>query len=93
MANRLRSNIFINKLIRKDKRYNVGMRKTGGILSKLIADAFQLMIKNKTFYMAWMILKKRFQYIDVFSTSKIMFEVTSKTIADFKDVTKYTSSY
>lgn len=92
-ANQLRPNILINVLMHKEERYNVGIGKAGGILSKLVADAFQPIIENQTPHEAWEILKERFQHIDVLSTSRIMFEVTSKTIADFKDVTEYTSSY
>ncbi len=91
--NQLKPNILINMLIQDEEKHNLGLAKAVGILSKLVSDALQPMIENKTPQEAWNALQERFQHIDVMSTSRIIYEATSHKLSDFKNVTEYTSSY
>lgn len=69
------------------------MSKLVGILSKLVVNQHQLIIKGKTLKEAWKTLQERFQYINLINTSCFIYKVTTKKLLDFKDVHKYTSSY
>lgn len=77
----------------EEEKYTLAMGKAGGILSKLISDALQPIVKGKTPQEGWNALQERFQHIDVMSTSRIISEAISKKLSEFKDVQKYTSSY
>lgn len=58
-ANQLRPNIFINALMHEKEIFTLRMGKAGGILLKLVADAFEPIIENKSPNEAWEILKKK----------------------------------
>lgn len=91
--NQLKPIILINSLMHEEEKYTLAMGKAGGILSKLISDALQPIVKGKTPQEGWNALQERFQHIDVMSTSRIISEAISKKLSEFKDVQKYTSSY
>lgn len=69
------------------------MNKAAGILSKIISDQHQPIIEGKSSQKAWNILHERFQNINPISTSRIIYEATTKKLSDFKNVHKYTSHY
>lgn len=91
--NQLKPKILINMLVQDEEKHNLGLAKAIGILSKLVSDALQSMIENKTPQEAWNALQERFQHVDVMSTSRIIYEATSCKLSDFKSVTEYTISY
>lgn len=91
--NQLKPKILINMLVQDKEKHNLGLAKAVGIFSKLVSDALQQMIENKTPQEAWNALQERFQHVDIMSTSRIIYEATSCKLSDFKSVTKYTSSY
>lgn len=66
-------------LMREDETQTVAISKAGDILSKLISNAFQLIIKDKTSQDPCN-AHQYFRYIDVMSTSRIMYEATSKKL-------------
>lgn len=76
--NQLKPNILINSLIHKEEKHTLVMGKAGGILSKLISNALQLIIKGKTPQEGWNALQERFQHIGVMSTLRIIYKATSK---------------
>lgn len=53
-------NIIINTLIYDKKKYNLTISKSIGILSKLISDQYQPIIKSKTPEEAWNALQEIF---------------------------------
>ena len=69
------------------------MSKSAGILSKLVSDQHQPIMEGKTPDEAWKALQERFQHINPMSTSRLIYEATTKKLSDFKDVHEYTSSY
>lgn len=69
------------------------MRKAFRILTKLVANTFQQIIKYKSLHKTQKMLIEKLQYIDILSTSEIMSKTISKTISDFNDITKYTYWY
>lgn len=91
--NQLKPNILINMLVQDEEKHNFGLAKADNILSKLVSDALQPMIKNKTPQEAWNALQERFQHVDVMSTSRIIYEATTCKLSDFKNVIDYTGSY
>ena len=91
--NQLKPNILINMLVQEEEKHHLAVSKAGGILSKLISDALQPIIEDKTPQDAWNALQERFQHVDVMSTSRIIYEATSRKLSEFKNVTEYTSSY
>lgn len=91
--NQLKPNILINMLVQEEEKHNLAVAKAGGILSKLISDALQPIIEDKTPQDAWTALQERFQHVDVMSTSRIMYEATLRKLLEFKSVAEYTSSY
>ncbi len=76
-----------------EEKYDLAMSKSVGILSKLVADQHQPIIKGKTPEEAWNALQERFQHINLMSTSRLIHEATTKKLSDFKDVHSFTSSY
>lgn len=80
-------------LIQDEKKHNLRLAKAIDILSKLVSNVLQPMTENKTSQKAQIALHERFQYIDVMSTSEIIYEATLHKLSDFINVTKYTSSY
>lgn len=68
-------------LVQEEEKQNLAILKAGGILSKLISNALQP------------IIEERFQCVDVMSTSRIMYEATSKKLSEFKSVKENKSSY
>lgn len=91
--NQLKPNILINMLVQEEEKHSLAVAKAGGILSKLISDALQPIVEDKTPQDAWTALQERFQHFDVMSTSRIMYEATSRKLSEFKSVAEYTSSY
>lgn len=69
------------------------MSKARGLLSKLISDSLQPIIEGKMQQEGWDALQEKFQHIDGMSPSSIIYEVTSRELAELKDVVEYTSSY
>ncbi len=69
------------------------MSKAAGIISKLVADQHQPIIKGRSPLEAWNILQERFQHINPMSTSRIIYEASTKNLSDFKNVHEYTSHY
>lgn len=69
------------------------MSKSVGILSILVANKHQPIIKGKTPEKAQKVLQERFQYINPMSISCLIYKATTKKLLDFKDVHKYTNSY
>lgn len=80
-------------LKKEEEKQNLAIFKAGGILSKLISNALQPIIGDKTPQDAWNALQERFQYVDVMSTSRIMYEATLKKLSEFKSVKENKSSY
>lgn len=80
-------------LVQEQEKQNLAIFKAGGILSKLISNALQPIIEDKTPQDPWNALQERFQYVDVMSTSRIMYEATSKKLSEFKSVKENKSSY
>ena len=80
-------------MMNNKEKYDLAMRKTAGIISKLVADQHQPIIKRKSPQKAGNILQKRFQHINPMSTSRIIYEATTKKLSDFKNVHEYTSHY
>ena len=79
--NQLKPNILINMMVREEEKQNLAISKAGGILSKLISNALLPIIEDKTSQDAWNALQERFRYIDGMSTSRIMYEATSKKLS------------
>lgn len=76
-----------------EKRHNKAISKAVSIISKLISDQYLPVIKEKIPKKAWIALQKRIQYINLMSTSYIIYNATIKKLSDFKSVHKYTSHY
>lgn len=68
------------------------MKKAGGILSKLILNALQPIVKEKILQKEWNTLQERFQHINVMSTLRIIYKATSKKLSEFKNVQEYISN-
>lgn len=69
------------------------MSKAVGILSKLISDQHQPIFEGKTLEDVWSIFQQKFQYINSISMSRLIYKITTKKLANFKNVHEYTSSY
>lgn len=69
------------------------MSKAADIISKLVSDQHQPIIKGKSPQEAWNTLQERFQHINPMITSRIIYEATTKKLSDFKNVHQYTSQY
>lgn len=69
------------------------MNKVVGIISKLIANQYQLIIKKKTPQESWAALQERFQYINLINIFWIIYKATTKKLSDFKNIYKYISYY
>lgn len=69
------------------------MSKAVGIISKIVSDQHQPIIVTKTIEEVWSTFQQRFQYINLMSISRLIYNATMKKLADFKDVHKYNSSY
>ena len=80
-------------LVQEEEKHHLAVLKAGNILSKLISDALQPIIEDKTPQDAWNALQEKFQSIDVMSISRIIYKATSQKLSEFKNVTKYTSNY
>ncbi len=55
--------ILINTMIWDKEKYALAMSKAAGILSKIISNQHQLIIKGKTLEEAWSTFQQRFQHI------------------------------
>lgn len=66
------------------------MNKAVGIISKLVLDQHQPIIKGKIPQETWIALQKRFQYINSISISYIIYNATTKKLLNFKNVNAYT---
>lgn len=73
------------------EKHDKTMSKAVGIISKLVSDQYQLIIEGKTPQEAWAALQKRYQHNNPMSTSRLIYEATTKKLSDFKNVHKYTS--
>lgn len=80
-------------MIWEEEKYDLAISKAAGILSKLVSNKHQLIIKGKTLEDAWSTFQQRFQYINPMNTLRLIYKVTIKKLGDFKDVHEYTSSY
>lgn len=60
MNKELRPQMLIYSLIHDEKKYDLAMSKLAGILSKLVANQYQVIIKGKIPEEAWKALEKRF---------------------------------
>ncbi len=89
----LNPDILINVMMHDEEKYNLAMSKAAGIISKLVADQHQPIIEGKSPQEAWNILQERFQYMNPMSTSRIIYEATTKKLSDFKNVYEYTTHY
>ena len=89
----LKPNILINTMMHDEKKYDLAMNTAAGMISKLVADQHQPIIEGKSLQEAWNILQERFQHINPISTSRIIYEATTKKLSDFKNVHEYTSYY
>lgn len=69
------------------------MSKAADIISKLVSDQHQPIIKGKSPQEAWNTLQERFQHINPMITSRIIYEATTKKLSYFKNVHEYTSKY
>lgn len=76
-----------------EEKYDLAMSKAAGILSKLVSNQHQPIIKGKTLEEVWSTLQQRFQYINSMRMSRLIHDVTTKKLGDFKGVHKYISSY
>ncbi len=85
--------ILINTMLHEEKKYDKAMSKAAGIISKLVSDQHQPIIKGKTPQEAWIALQERFQHINPMSTSRIIYDATTKKFSNFKKMHKYTSHY
>lgn len=65
----LKSQIIINALMHDEEKYNLAMSKAVEILSKIVSDQHQSIIKGKSPQKAWNTLQERFQHINPMSTS------------------------
>lgn len=93
IAAQLTPNIFINTMLHGEKKHDKTMSKAAGIIFKLVSDQHQPIIERKTLKEAWIALQNRFQYINLMSTSQIIYDATTKKLLDFKNMHKYTSHY
>ena len=89
----LKPQIIINALMHDEEKYDLAMSKAAGILSKIVSDQHQPIIEGKSPQEAWNTLQERFQHINPMSTSRIIYEATTKKLSDFKNVHEYTSHY
>lgn len=89
----LKPNILLNALMHDEEKYDIAMSKSAGILSKLVSDQHQPIIEGKTPEEVWNTLQERFQRINPMSTSRLIHDVTTKKLSDFKDVHESTNSY
>lgn len=89
----LRPQILFHFLMHDKEKYNLAMSKSASILSKLITDQHQTIIRGKSIEGAWKALQKRIQLINPMSTSRLTHEATLKKLLNFKDIYGYTSSY
>lgn len=89
----LKPNILINAMMHDEEKYDLAMSKAAGIISKLVSDQHQPTIEGKSPQEAWNTLQERFQHINPMSTSRIIYEATTKKPSDFKNVHKYTSHH
>lgn len=80
-------------LVQEEEKQNLDISKAGGIDSKLISNALQPIIEDKTPQDAWNALQEKFQYVDVMSTSRIMYEATSKKLSKFKGVKELQAAF
>ena len=76
-----------------ETKYDLAISISIVILSKLVADQHQLIIKGKIQKEAWNVLQERFQQINLMSTSHLIPKATTKKLLDCKNVHKFTSSY
>lgn len=53
-------NIFINIILHGKEKYNKAISKVVAIISKLVLDQYQPIIKGKTLHEAWIALQERF---------------------------------
>ncbi len=86
-------NILINTMLYMEEKHDKAMSKAASIISKLILDQHQPIIKGKTPQKAWIALQELFQHINPMSTSRTIYDVTTKKLSDFKNVYEYTSHY
>ena len=89
----LKVQIIIYALMHDKEKYDLAMSKAAKILSKIVSDQHQPIIEGKSPQEAWNTLQERFQHINPMSTSRIMYEATTKKLSDFKNVHEYTSHY
>ncbi len=75
------------------EKYDLAMSKADGIISKLVANQHQPIIEGRSLQEAWNILQERFQHINPMSTSRIIYEATTKKLSDFKNIHEHTSHY
>ena len=76
-----------------EEKYDLAMSKAAGILSKIVLDQHQPIIKGKSLQEVWNTLQKCFQHINPMSTSRLIYEATTKRLSDFKNIHKYISHY
>ncbi len=89
----LSQQILIQCLMHNKEKYDLAMSKSANILSKLVANQPQLIMKNKISEKAWNALQERFWHINLINTSYLIYEATTKKLLDFKDIHKFTNSY
>lgn len=77
----------------EEEKYDFAISKSIDILSKLVVNQHKPIIEGKTPEEAWNALYKRFQYINLMSTFRLIYKAITKKLSDFKDVHKFTSSY
>ena len=80
-------------MLHSKEKHDKAISKAAGIISKLVANQYQPIIKGKTPQEAWAALQKQFQHINLMSTSRLIHEAITKKFSDFKNVHKYTSHY
>lgn len=89
----LRLQIFILSLMHYEEKYNLTMNKSANILSKLIANQYYLIIKEKILNKAWKAFQERFQYINLINTFRLIYKAITKQLSDVKDIHEFTSNY
>ncbi len=80
-------------MLHGEEKHDKTISKAAGIISKLVSDQHQPIFEGKTPQEAWIALQERFQHINSMSTSRIIYDITTKKLSDFKNVHKYTSHY
>ena len=85
--------IFIIALKNKKKYYLINLTKSTRLIKKLVDKNLDPLFNDRSAAKIWIILENRFQYISPISVTRIILNIYSVRLLEYKDIINYTSRY